>query len=164
MGSAVPGAVASGDVVASGELGIVEASGDVVLGSVVVVSAGAVGVVDSCFVHAAVKANAPRQSSRTLRFILGTSPHTSVMVSGRRAQPPVCQQERFPQGNVPLSQNTGTLVPSSCCRAFAVGIHTNARGAESGERFRKLITACGVHYRKHPLTGHIAAQVFPRHR
>lgn len=68
---AEPGAVASGLVVASGELGgVVEASGDVVLGSVVV-SAGAFGAVEFCFWQpAAVKARAPKQSRRTLRFIM----------------------------------------------------------------------------------------------
>jgi hypothetical protein len=74
FGSVEPGAVASGLVVdESGDVlgGIVEASGDVVLGSVVVWSAGgAFGAVEFCFVQAAVNASAPRQSRRTLRFIM----------------------------------------------------------------------------------------------
>lgn len=73
FGSVEPGAVASGLVVdESGVLGgIVEASGDVVLGSVVVWSAGgAFGAVEFCFEQAAVNASAPRQSRRTLRFIM----------------------------------------------------------------------------------------------
>lgn len=47
-----------------------ESAGGVVLGSVVVVSdAGAFGDVAFCLEQAAVKANAPKQSRRTLRFM-----------------------------------------------------------------------------------------------
>ena len=46
-----------------------ESAGGVVLGSVVVDSAGAFGAVAFCFEQAAVNANAPMQSRRTLRFI-----------------------------------------------------------------------------------------------
>jgi hypothetical protein len=72
---------AGGVVVASPEAGGVadesgvdgiddESAGGVVLGSVVVVSdAGAVGAVEFCFEQAAVNANAPKQSRRTLRFM-----------------------------------------------------------------------------------------------
>ena len=75
---------AGGVVVASPEAGgVVDASGDVVesegivdvsaggveLDSVVVSDAGAFGAVEFCLEQAAVKANAPKQSSRTLRFM-----------------------------------------------------------------------------------------------
>ena len=60
--------VASGDVVVSE--GAVDISAGGALWSVVVVSdAGAFGAVEFCFEQAAVKANAPKQSRRTLRFM-----------------------------------------------------------------------------------------------
>ena len=60
---------ASGDAVESEGM-VDESAGGVVLGSVVVASdAGAFGAVAFCLEQAAVKANAPKQSRRTLRFM-----------------------------------------------------------------------------------------------